>query len=1714
VGSVTQTVYDTPQPVDLSTLSGEKVTRIAAGDSFALALTDANNVYAWGNNDFKQMGRDNAGHLPAFYKPFKINIEGATMISAGANHAMVYANGNVYTWGANASGQLGNGSVQSSGGVAFNASAPITLALPAGETVAQIAARGSNSAIVTDEGSLYIWGDNTYGQLGNGDSSKSSVTAPAKLIAYKDANNTQEYKFEYVALGYNHVVAMTKDSAVMVWGANGSGQLGDGTHLEALRPQAAKAGQISANASDDMVNMWGIGAGYTTSYGVTSNGLVYGWGNNSEGQLGIGRDAETGALAERALTATLIRLDDKNGMAATDAILNGSAIKLPYNIEIEPTDTLKFDNSKVVLTAANLDFNLFSSNDTTVHYASAADVKYYSLDPSVIDVDENTGLVILPTATKTNGFGTTLIKIVEETTGRESFVKVSVRNSGKPKAEPGVYSSPYTNDEDVNVWLRNDGTVWTWSLDVENGNSSAQLGRKITNDITEPGQVTGNSLDTNKIVQVSVGDRFVVVLTSDGQVYSWGANLRGQTGYKANIQRATPVTSAITFDGITVTQIAAGIEHVIALDNEGKVWAWGSNAEGNIAMGTLKQSHIEQAVMVNGTQLKAKQIAATANGGAALTDDGRVYVWGDGLTAPVLMTAGKSAGDSDGNLTGIVRMYSKGNNIYVAEADGTAYTWNRSSADESLHTPVLYKETDERNLKVVYADIYENDEAVADIIARDTTLSDSEKEAREKQVRFMMANPLMENDTIELNPSSRVLQIYPDRIFGDAYVESIGVFDRTGFEMTSDRLTFTSSNPTEVVVDANGRITGNGRSGQATITITDNILGSTFSFKVKVTDASGGVTEADSMIVTGYNHTLVLRADGTLWAWGDNTYGQLGNGVYGAETSSFVPRQVRLGQDNMNKKTMTRIISIAAYGNRSAAIDSDHVLYVWGDNTGNILGVQNTAGNTILPYPTPVTALFKNSTDIITPDKVSLGANHVAVIATYRDNSRDDVNRLYTWGNNTYGQLGPQWSYSEAAPTATTTPFGDLYGRRGRILDASLNTEHFIDVASGDNHIVAILKDGTDPSYGTVVTWGANNKGQLGNGNTTNTSSVQVTVNGVRTNNSISARQYNKVQKADGSGAITNAVAVAAYGDMSMAVDRDGKVWVWGDNTYGQLGQGTNDTNVHTQAVQVRGIAGDGYLDNIMRPQDQAEKASIGGSVIAASSQNAMAVDRNGRVYVWGKNTYGQLGTATTYKQPDPAMPKYDSFYPVMQSDLLDMISVNSGEGYSIALSKDGNTYAWGRNDKGQLGNSTFDDQLVPVASGANSKLVVKNAWIVTDTIDDPNEVITVDKFPTFSLMAASDEIEVNKIYSEETASDDIPEELSGFRLFGIANELDTAEVTHYAINNNVLPRTITLTNNKRGKVQQLALDKSAVYDELRFYLNSVTDNDTDIFQVEDIYMVAADSSLFEVSDDWLVTPTKKALRQKYAVTTLIVRDRTRNISQTFELQFKASDIDADVDLSADEIDTEFDNDIFTAPMVSTNGLNSIALMANGTVWTWGDNTYGQLGNGAGSEDTSSTSPIQVRNPSSDGYLDKVIKVAQGLTHSVALTEDGKVYTWGNGENGQLGSSAARKLLPSVVAVSNSGEHLTGIVDITAGDKFTAALDDRGYVWIWGDNTYGQLGIESTESYVATPQRVKKGISQSRTTYIENIVSISAGANHMLALDKNGSVWAWGDNTY
>ncbi|MCC8066848.1 MAG: hypothetical protein LIO94_07075 [Clostridiales bacterium] len=646
-----------------------------------------------------------------------------------------------------------------------------------------------------------------------------------------------------------------------------------------------------------------------------------------------------------------------------------------------------------------------------------------------------------------------------------------------------------------------------------------------------------------------------------------------------------------------------------------------------------------------------------------------------------------------------------------------------------------------------------------------------------------------------------------------------------------------------------------------------------------------------------------------------------------------------------------------------------------------------------------------------------LGENHMLGV-------NDSNNRVYTWGDNTYKQLGNQQAVQNGS-SAITSPSDSSFASSAHLVAIDSADYNFIDVASGTNHSIGIVVAESEvdkATQGTVYAWGDNSKGQLGQGTATGSSAALLSV-----------------KKSDGT-AITNAVAVAAAADYSMALTTDGTVYVWGDNTYGVAGSGSKGGTV-TYATAVSGITGDGTLTSI--------------SSIAATKTNAVAVGTNGRVYSWGANDNGQIGDASYFER----------LYPVMQSDVTSIESVAAGIGFVVALSEEGNMYAWGANESGQLGNSTYDEQLVPVATGANSKLTIRSAKIVTNT--NAGEIVTSEEFTTFAMLEASSEIETVAEFEAEVSADDADNDGSISLMSASVSLFSKTDDTEYDTLNTV-PRTITLTNDSSGNIQQFVLDKDAVYDEFRYYLNLVSETGSDEFKVEDIYMIAADSTLFSVDDDWIVTPTQKAIDNKYAVTTLIIQDRTRNISQTFELEYMTTAIDGDSTTQTIE----------TAPMVASNAHNSIALMSDGTVWTWGDNTYGQLGN---KSNEASYIPVQVRNPISDKYLTDVIKVAQGAYHSVALTSDGQVYTWGLGASGQLGNgSTDNSTIP--VAVVNGDTALSGIVDIAAGEDFTAALDENGYVWMFGNNEDGLLGINKTDDIQLTPQRVLAGKSKSTSS--------------------------------
>lgn len=270
--------------------------------------------------------------------------------------------------------------------------------------------------------------------------------------------------------------------------------------------------------------------------------------------------------------------------------------------------------------------------------------------------------------------------------------------------------------------------------------------------------------------------------------------------------------------------------------------------------------------------------------------------------------------------------------------------------------------------------------------------------------------------------------------------------------------------------------------------------------------------------------------------------------------------------------------------------------------------------------------------------RIAAGANHSMTIDAY--------GHVWTAGSNYYGQLG------DGSTTDSSVPI------------QVMGLEHITGVAGGYGHSMAL------DSTGQLWAWGLNSSGQLGNGSQEEIVSVPV-----------------KVVKLQG------VVAIAGGGIHSLALDNQGRVWAWGYNSKGQLGNGT--TRSSSIPIQVSGI---------------------GGSVaIAAGYEHSLAADNQGRIWAWGDNYAGQIGNGTTTS----------SSLPVQILQLSGGVAVAAGENHSLALDTQGQVWAWGLNLSGQLGNGTESSSKTPVevialeaittiAAGENHSLAIDTdgrAW-------------------------------------------------------------------------------------------------------------------------------------------------------------------------------------------------------------------------------------------------------------------------------------------------------------------------------------------------------------------------------------------------------------------
>ena len=301
------------------------------------------------------------------------------------------------------------------------------------------------------------------------------------------------------------------------------------------------------------------------------------------------------------------------------------------------------------------------------------------------------------------------------------------------------------------------------------------------------------------------------------------------------------------------------------------------------------------------------------------------------------------------------------------------------------------------------------------------------------------------------------------------------------------------------------------------------------------------------LVSCGAYHNLAIKTDGTLWTWGNNNSGQLGDGASITNRSS--PIQTVSGGTNWKQ--------VAGGFEYSAAIKTNGALWLWGNNNFGQLG--NNASGTNQSSPVQTVAAGTNW------KLVACGRYHTTAIKT--------DGTLWTWGGAgtpfNVGQLGDNTTVNKSSPVQTIAG-----GTNWKL------------VACGNFHTTAIKTDGT------LWLWGENQWGHLGDNTLTKKSSPIQTVSGG-----------------------TNWRQVAGNSANTMGIKTDGTLWLWGQNAYGVLG----DNTAVNKSSPVQTIAG-----------------GTNWKQVAGSNLQVTAIKTDGTLWTWGRNDTGQLGVNNIVHRSSP----------------------------------------------------------------------------------------------------------------------------------------------------------------------------------------------------------------------------------------------------------------------------------------------------------------------------------------------------------------------------------------------------------------------------------------------------------------------------------------------
>ena len=610
---------------------------------------------------------------------------------------------------------------------------------------------------------------------------------------------------------------------------------------------------------------------------------------------------------------------------------------------------------------------------------------------------------------------------------------------------------------------------------------------------------------------------------------------------------------------------------------------------------------------------------------------------------------------------------------------------------------------------------------------------------------------------------------------------------------------------------------------------------------------------------------------------------------------------------------------------------------------------------------------------------------------------------VYGWGSDEYGQLGLGRLMRATTPQAVP----------GLNLGTGASNSR---LALGVHHSVTVKSDGR------VWSWGLNDSGQLGDGTTTNRS-TPVPVSG-----------------------LTDVAAVAAYSH-TLALKSDGSVWTWGPNESGQLGDGT--TSPRLSPVRVAGLTGvaavaagasvslavksDGTVwtwgvgllvdGSITTGRTPMQVAGLTGVVaVSAGTDHLLALKSDGSVWTWGYNDHGQLGDGTTTIRPAP----------LQVPGLTGVVALAAGFSHSVALTSNGVVWAWGNNGYGQLGDGTQTTRYSPVE-------VQRLTGVVA---------VAAGYFGSFAVKSDGTVWGCGENQWGALGNGTTNVSLVPIQVPGLTGVVRVAVGYGHTV---VIKSDGSLLAWGRNNVGQLG-DGTTTYHTLPVQVPGLGGVVVVAVGYGHTLAVKSDGSVW----GW---------GQNYAGE--LGHTATNNPSAPVQVAGL--------------------NDVMA---VAVGMYHTLVVKSDGSVWGLGYNFAGQLGDRIAVGASTGSVPVQVQG------LSGVVAVAAGYGYSLALKSDGSVWGWGQNYDGALGDGTTKdRSTPGKVP------GLTGVVAISEGNY---AVKSDGSVWGWGQSFYGQLS-DGTSAPRLSPVQVPG---------LTGVVAMATGDDHTLALTSDGGILALGHNGY